>query len=116
MYCFTRSVSFFLLFIIIWVGISCNNEKKAEPPSIISKDPKVEKLKLPSGFQADHLYSPSENGMGSWVSMTFDDKGRMIASDQYGTLYRIKVPPIGDTGKLIVEKLNIYNAIMHYKN
>ena len=32
--------------------------------------------------------------------MTFDDKGRMIASDQYGYLYRITIPPVGyDTTK-----------------
>lgn len=111
MYCFPRSVRLLFLFVItLWFGTSCNNEKKSEPASIVSKDPKIEKLKLPSGFHADHLYSPSENGKGSWISMTFDDKGRMIASDQYGALYRLKVPPIGDTSKLIVERLDVYSG------
>lgn len=42
--------------------------------------------------------------------MAFDDKGRMIASDQYGYLYRVTIPPIGsDTNKskVNVEKLAI---------
>ena len=70
--------------------------------------PKVAKLKLLPDFKAEHLYSPSEHKNGSWVAMTFDDKGRMIASDQSGFLYRIVIPPIGaDTNsvKIKVEKL-----------
>ncbi|HEX8607660.1 MAG TPA: hypothetical protein VF679_03345, partial [Pedobacter sp.] len=56
--------------------------------------PKVDKLKLLPDFKAEHLYSPSEHKNGSWVAMTFDDKGRMIASDQNGFLYRIVIPSI----------------------
>ncbi|RZK67355.1 MAG: heme-binding protein, partial [Pedobacter sp.] len=59
-------------------------------------------------FKAEHLYSPSEHKNGSWVAMTFDDKGRMIASDQNGFLYRIIIPAIGadtNTVKIKVEKL-----------
>ncbi|MGV3642344.1 MAG: c-type cytochrome [Adhaeribacter sp.] len=70
-------------------------------------DPKVARLKLPEGFSAERLYSPSENKQGSWVSMCFDDKGRMIASDQYGSLYRLVLPAIGSGGQPQVEKLNI---------
>ncbi|PWJ58945.1 putative heme-binding domain-containing protein [Dyadobacter jejuensis] len=90
------------------VTVSCgvlvsNRSAKTMAPS----DDKVGKLKLADGFQADHLYSPSENNEGSWVSMTFDDKGRMIASDQYGFLYRLKLPPIGSNAQPEVEKLGI---------
>jgi len=73
-------------------------------------DPRVEKLKLLPDFKADHLYSPGENEQGSWVAMAFDNKGRMIACDQYGYLYRLTIPPVGsDTNKtkLNVEKLDI---------
>ena len=48
----------------------------------------ADSLKLPEGFKAELLYSvPTEQG--SWVSMTTDPIGRLIASDQYGKLYRI---------------------------
>lgn len=70
-------------------------------------NPKIDKLKLPVGFHAEHLFGPSENGDGSWVAMTFDDKGRLIASDQYGALYRLQLPAIGDTSKPQIEKLII---------
>ena len=97
------------LTLFVWLLVSCNNQKEAAPVQKESKDSKVENLKLPDGFHADHLFGPSENGDGSWVSMTFDDKGRIIASDQYGSLYRLKVPAVGDTGKTTIEKLDLYS-------
>lgn len=91
---------------LILLGTSCNQSGSGKK----EVDTKIGKLKLPSGFHAEHLYSPGENKQGSWVAMTFDDKGRMIACDQYGSLYRITIPPIGsDTAKskVSVEKLEI---------
>jgi putative heme-binding domain-containing protein len=87
-------------------AISCKQADSTKK----SDDPKIAKLKLPDGFHAEHLYSPKEEGQGSWVAMTFDNKGRIIASDQYGNLYRVTVPAVGfDTAseKVKVEKLPI---------
>jgi len=83
------------------VAMSCN------PPAEQIANPKIDKLKLPPGFKAEHLYSPEEHEQGSWVAMTFDHKGRMITSDQYGAIYRIELPAVGDTTKVKVEKLVI---------
>ena len=60
-----------------------------------SKTADLPELKLQPGFKAEHLYSPSENELGSWVAMCFDNKGRLITSDQYGGLFRLKIPAIG---------------------
>ncbi len=88
--------------------VSCKNSSDLQADSKLSSDPKVANLKLPEGFHADHLYGPSENQEGSWVSMTFDDKGRLIASDQYGTLYRMQLPAIGDTTtKVKIERISV---------
>lgn len=85
-----------------WVSMFRPSEDKAPANS------KVDKLKLRPGFKAEYLYSPSENNQGSWVSMCFDHKGRMIASDQYGGLYRLEIPVIGKgTTPTKVEKLRI---------
>ncbi|MFT4155823.1 heme-binding protein, partial [Parafilimonas sp.] len=84
----------------------CHQKEEAQE----SLDPKLAKLKVPEGFHVERLYNPSDNNEGSWVAMTFDDKGRIIACDQYGYLYRITVPPIGaDTtvNKMKVDKLEI---------
>src|SRR6478735_9122260 len=91
---------------VLIFSISCKDKNKDE--AAVSTDPKVANLKLPDGFKAEHLFGPSENGEGSWVSMTFDDKGRLIASDQYGALYRMTIPAIGDTTtKIKVDQLDI---------
>ncbi|MEX2511509.1 MAG: c-type cytochrome [Cyclobacteriaceae bacterium] len=84
------------------VVLGCNSGDKGEV------HPKVAKLKLPSGFEAEYLYSPSDNDQGSWVGMTFDDKGRLMTVDQYGAIYRLEVPEIGsDSLRPKVEKLII---------
>jgi len=109
---FTGKKQAVLLSVVIAAAISfcCNNAKDDKSNAKSSADPKVDNLKLPSGFHADHLYSPGEHEQGSWVAMTFDDKGRMIACDQYGSLYRVTIPPVGfDTtkSKVQVEKLDV---------
>ena len=89
----------------ILLGISCK-----QPGLDKNEDPKIAKLVLPPGFHAEHLYTSTDNDQGSWVAMTFDDKGTMIASDQYGYLYRITIPPVGydtATEKVKVEKLDV---------
>ncbi|WKN42111.1 c-type cytochrome [Tunicatimonas pelagia] len=81
---------------------------KKSGEAVAVPNPKIDKLKLQSGFKAEHLFSPSANDMGSWVSMAFDDKGRLTVSDQYGTLYRLTVPEIGaDDLTPEIEKIRI---------
>src|SRR5688572_29292686 len=92
-------------FLISFIAGCGRNEKQLVEQE--SSDPKISKLKMPAGFKAERIYSPGENEQGSWVSMTFDNKGRMIVCDQFGSLYRMNVPPIGDTLKPIVKKLDV---------
>lgn len=99
----------FFFAVIASVLVAC---AKKEEVRQLTGNPKIDKLKLPDGFVAELLYSPGENDQGSWVAMTFDDKGRMITSDQYGFLYRLELPPIGSdsTVKPKVEKLIVGNV------
>lgn len=41
------------------------------------------------GFEVELIHNVSASDQGSWVSLCVDDKGRIIASDQYGLLYRV---------------------------
>ncbi|MEX0866384.1 MAG: c-type cytochrome [Pirellulales bacterium] len=60
------------------------------------------------GFQVELLYTVPKNSQGSWVAIAFDDRGRLIASDQGGQgLYRITPAPIGSDKPTQVEKLNV---------
>lgn len=88
--------------------LSCNSEKEPKERTAENLPPKLAKLKLQPGFEAEHLYSPGDEGEGSWVAMAFDDKGRLITSDQYGALYRMNIPEIGSANVTPeIEKLKI---------
>jgi putative heme-binding domain-containing protein len=61
------------------------------------------------GFDAKKLYEVPKKEQGSWVSITADDKGRLIASAQSGSIFRITPQPIGkeETGEAKVEKIDL---------
>ncbi|MFQ5732221.1 MAG: c-type cytochrome [Planctomycetaceae bacterium] len=60
------------------------------------------------GFKVEEIYKVPKATQGSWVSITFDDKGRLIASDQGNKgLFRITPPPIGNDKPPKVEKLSV---------
>lgn len=65
------------------------------PPVRENKATPIERLKAMLGFQAELLYSVPGGDQGSWVNLCTDDKGRIIASDQYGGLYRFAPPAAG---------------------
>ncbi|MDX1946440.1 MAG: c-type cytochrome [Pirellulaceae bacterium] len=52
------------------------------------------------GFEVELLYSVPKDTQGSWVSLASDDKGRLIASDQYGGLFRITPGDNAETTKI----------------
>lgn len=103
MYFRHRNALAFCLLLIAIVTTSCDND----PATVKSDNPKISKLKLLPNFKVEHLYSPSENGQGSWVAMTFDNKGRLITSDQYGALYRLELSPAGTDSVMRIERLDI---------
>lgn len=62
---------------------------------------------VPAGFKVELLYNVPKAEQGSWVSMTVDPKGRILAGDQYGMIYRVTVPPIGSSDQAKVEPLGV---------
>ena len=55
----------------------------------------VSRIKALEGFQVELLYSVPGEVHGSWVALCTDPKGRIIAADQYGSLYRFAPPASG---------------------
>jgi len=55
----------------------------------------VDSIKTAEGFRVELIYSVPGKELGSWVNLCVDGKGRIIASDQYGGLYRFAAPPLG---------------------
>lgn len=84
-------------------------QKKAQPspkkagPEPPATDPQT--MKVAKGFRVELLYSVPKNEQGSWVCLCVDPKGRLIVSDQYGPLYRVTPPPIGQSEGTKVEKI-----------
>ena len=66
------------------------------------------RIKASQGFHVDLIYSVPQATQGSWVNMTVDPKGRLIASDQYGKLYRVTLPSVGTKEREInVEPIDV---------
>ena len=69
---------------------------------------------LPAGFQVERLFTVPKDQLGSWVCITQDDKGRIIASDQQANgLCRITPPPVGSTQPTRVERLDVKMTSAH---
>ena len=70
--------------------------KKSATDSLIIDDSTG--LSVPPGFEADLVYKVDKEKYGSWISMSFDPRGRLVVSDQYkaGT-FLINLPTVGQT-------------------
>jgi putative heme-binding domain-containing protein len=51
----------------------------------------VGSITAPAGFKVDLIYSVPKNTQGSWVCLAVDHKGRLLAGDQDGKIYRISL-------------------------
>ncbi len=67
----------------------------------------AESIRVKDGFRVELLYTVPRNEQGSWVCMCTDPKGRLIVSDQYGGLFRVTPPPIGQSQPTKVEKIPV---------
>lgn len=68
-----------------------------------------EQFSVPDGFAVELVYEVPSDQQGSWVSMAVDPKGRLVACDQDGSLYRVDVS--GQKAK--VEKLKTEIGFAH---
>ncbi len=57
----------------------------------------VSRIKVADGFKVELVYTVPGAEQGSWVNLCVDPKGRILASDQYGGLYRFTPPAAGET-------------------
>jgi len=92
----------------IFEGSKAGRGKNEDGTVLAAKD-----VTVPKGFKVELLYTVPKEEQGSWVALTTDPKGRLIACDQYGSIYRMSVPAIGKTETLKPEKLNIEMGKAH---
>ncbi|MCA8998884.1 MAG: PQQ-dependent sugar dehydrogenase, partial [Planctomycetaceae bacterium] len=90
--------------IFFWLGMVTSvwgAEQAATPPESIQVHP---------GFQVELLHSAREED-GSWISMTFDDQGRLIIARDDAGLVRVVLPT--ESSPLTVETLAFTNVLKH---
>ncbi len=91
----------------------------AGPPMTVAfKDIRIKSLSEPAnnavgsvrvadGFKLELLYMVPKESEGSWVASCLDPQGRLVVSDQYGRLYRLALPPVGRSGRVEPEPINL---------
>lgn len=71
-------------------------------------DKSLSVFQVQPGFEVERLFTVPKDKLGSWVALTVDPKGRLIASDQGELgLVRITPSPIGSDEPTKIEKLNV---------
>ena len=66
----------------------------------------IENISAKEGFKVELLYTVPKEKFGSWVNLCVDDKNRIIASDQFGGLYRFPAPKEGSNlDKTTIQKV-----------
>lgn len=95
-------ISIFIM--VLSFTVSCNEEFSGP----ITEQITMKDITVPKGFKIEKLYSPGEHEQGSWVSVTKDDKGRLYASDQFGTIYSVSLPSTENKlDSVVVKKIDI---------
>ena len=94
------------------MGVGPWGDVFSKPAGMIAKDRDV--FNVHDGFQVELLYTVPKDKLGSWVSITFDDQGRLIASDQGDKgICRITPPAIGSKEPTKVEQLDVKITSAH---
>jgi putative heme-binding domain-containing protein len=97
----SKTTALLLLPIAIAIAIAAHAQAPAKPkekpkrPAAVGPAIGENKATPISRFKVELLYSVPGETQGSWVNLCADDKGRILASDQYGGLYRFTPPAPG---------------------
>jgi putative heme-binding domain-containing protein len=74
---------------------------------------RAEEISTLPGFRVELIHAVDRKSEGSWVALTVDPQGRVLAADQYGGLFRVTPPPPGRSGAAKVERLKADIAGAH---
>ena len=102
-------------------GEAITQKPELQPTNAPGVATKADAFNVLPGFQVEKVFSVPKNRFGSWVCLTVDPKGRLIASDQGGQrkgdlidqtrekrgLYRITPPRPGSDEPTKVEPLDV---------
>jgi putative heme-binding domain-containing protein len=102
------TLTFWLLSSLASFANAADSNSKREPKphfELAAEATPADQIRVPEGFKVELLYSVPKEQEGSWVNICYDPKGRLIVSDQYGSLYRVTPASANSSHKLQVEKI-----------
>jgi putative heme-binding domain-containing protein len=76
-------------------------------------DKAIANVRIAKGFKLDLIYSVPSKTQGSWVALCVDPRGRLIAADQNGKLYRLTPPKPGSSDPVEPEVIAVNLAGAH---
>jgi len=88
--------------LIVSLSFSCKQDNTKETTTLTAKNTVILdsiSIDLPTGFELEELYSPSDHEQGSWVALAQGPDETMFACDQYGKIYSFDSPLKGSTLK-----------------
>jgi putative heme-binding domain-containing protein len=87
-----KSTSALLVFLCLL--LSCKSDSTTSPADGLAQEIR---FNLPKDFVLEDLYSPSTHEQGSWVALAPAPNNTLYAADQFGKLYRLDIPAVGET-------------------
>ena len=102
-----RRASVTLIFYLLMPWCADGEETAKQNQSNGKAEINVGQIELPPGFFAEQIYKVPRKTQGSWVALTIDPQGRLIASAQSRGLFRITPPPTGSRKPAHVEKIDL---------
>ncbi len=78
------------------LGVAPWGQPRGSVDGLPPRVPSGEELEVPEGFSAELVYTVPKSSQGSWVSLCAAPDGTLVASDQYGSLYRIRPSAFGE--------------------
>lgn len=85
----------FLLTVLVSFVYSCKKDNSDKSDEASLKNTVVLdsiSIDLPTGFEIEELYSPSDHEQGSWVALAQGPEKTIFACDQYGKIYQFDAP------------------------
>ncbi len=73
-------------------------------------------ITAPAGFKVDLIYTVPKSNQGSWVCLAVDHKGRFLAGDQDGKIYRITLTKSEPKVEELAVKLTHAQGLLYANN
>jgi len=90
-----------------WLTFASLSRSETTDESKSQVDSAIDRIHVVENFFVEPIYRVPRKTHGSWVALTVDREGRLIASAESGGLFRVTPPPKGSQATAEVEKIDV---------